>query len=75
MEKLTCLAPNTNFSRRKDEILSWFNDHIIEQDFIIIDDDSSLHALPEHIKTRWIKTNSLVGLTSELVYEAGLRPF
>lgn len=38
-------------------------------DFIIIDDDAGLNQLPAHIKERWIKTNSLIGLNDDKTNE------
>jgi hypothetical protein len=47
---------------RRDEILNWFNLNHINEDFIIIDDDKSLNALPSFLKENLILTNSMVGL-------------
>lgn len=47
---------------RKDEILNWFNLNDINEDFIIIDDDKSLNALPSFLKENLILTSSMVGL-------------
>ena len=72
IEKLSCLESNTDLSKRKDELVDWFESHSISENFVIIDDDSSLHALPRHLKDRWINTSSLVGLTPERVSEASI---
>lgn len=48
---------------RKDEILNWINVNKITEEFIIIDDDKSLNALPAFLKDRLILTSSMVGLT------------
>jgi hypothetical protein len=53
---------NNNFSR-KDELLDWFNYNHIQDDFIIIDDDKSLNALPDNLKQHLIQTSSFIGLT------------
>jgi hypothetical protein len=54
----------TNFNR-KDEILNWFNANIISEDYIIIDDDTSLNALPKYLKDHLLLTSPLIGLTDE----------
>jgi hypothetical protein len=48
---------------RRDEILNWFNLNDIYEDFIIIDDDKSLNALPSFLKEKLILTSSMVGLS------------
>lgn len=71
ISKLTCLNPNNSFLKRKDEILNWFGSHDIgKKEFIIIDDDSSLHALPAYLKAHLIVTSSLVGLTQDNLAQA-----
>ena len=53
------------FSSRKDEIIHWLTQHTPPDDFIIIDDDSSLHDLPAHLKAHFVHTTPLVGLTTQ----------
>ncbi|MCA6407880.1 MAG: hypothetical protein IM548_10375 [Chitinophagaceae bacterium] len=53
------------FLSRKDEILHWLTQHAPPGDFIIIDDDSSLHDLPAHVKARLVYTAPLIGLTTQ----------
>jgi hypothetical protein len=48
---------------RKDEILNWFNLNTINDNFVIIDDDKSLNALPPFLKENLILTSPMVGLT------------
>ena len=72
IEKLSRLDANPHTLQRKDELLNWFSNRVANNDFLIIDDDSSLHGLPSRLKERWIKTSSLVGLTSELVSQLNL---
>ena len=48
---------------RKDELMGWFSVNTVDEDFVIIDDDRSLHELPQHLKDRTIHTSPLVGLT------------
>jgi 16S rRNA C1402 (ribose-2'-O) methylase RsmI len=64
------LPENTNNSSRKEEIINWFTSNKIEQDFIIIDDDKTLNALPENLKSKLVQTNASLGLTDELADEA-----
>jgi hypothetical protein len=54
---------------RKDEIVNWFSTNVEIHDFIIIDDDKSLNALPSSLKENLILTNSLVGLTDSHIEE------
>jgi len=46
---------------RFEEILNWE----VSDDFIIIDDDTSLNDLPIELKTRLITTSPMIGLTNE----------
>lgn len=48
---------------RKDEILNWVSINSISENFIIIDDDKSLNALPPFLKDNLILTSPMVGLT------------
>lgn len=60
------LPSNKDFSKkRKDELLEWFQTHLIVDDFLIIDDDKSLNALPMKFKEHLVLTRSSVGLTLE----------
>lgn len=69
IENLESLGPVRTPSKRKEEIEQWFNTHTAPANFVIIDDDTSLYALPEHLKRRLIVTNSLIGLTPEQLQE------
>jgi 16S rRNA C1402 (ribose-2'-O) methylase RsmI len=64
------LPENTNFLSRKNEIMNWINTSKDFTEFIIIDDDKSLNALPDFIKKKFIQTNSSLGLTNELANQA-----
>ncbi len=66
VNKITRLPENINHLNRKDELLSWFNPKNINENFIIIDDDKSLNALPNFLKDRLIQTSASVGLTDYL---------
>ncbi|MEP7198005.1 MAG: HAD domain-containing protein [Saprospiraceae bacterium] len=63
IKKLGKLDESLFGTSRKDEILNWFNLNVINEDFIIIDDDKSLNALPVTLKENLILTSSMVGLT------------
>ncbi|WP_194852207.1 HAD domain-containing protein [Nonlabens antarcticus] len=64
------LPENTTNSNRKEELLNWFDSYDLTSNFIIIDDDKSLNALPEFYKKRLIQTSASVGLTEHLADEA-----
>lgn len=66
---LLCLDENRNRLSRKEEIMNWFSHHDMPENFIIIDDDKSLNALPLHLKRRLILTSSYIGLGLEHVNE------
>lgn len=70
VNKITRLPENTNLLNRKDELIKWFNDNHLKENFIIIDDDKSLNALPKYLKDRLIQTSGSVGLTEYLADEA-----
>jgi HAD domain in Swiss Army Knife RNA repair proteins len=72
VNKIDRLCENTNHLNRKEEIINWwFNSkNSIYEDFIIIDDDKSLNALPKLLKNKLIQTSASVGLTDELANEA-----
>ena len=67
---LECLDCNTDNLTRLGEILRWFDTHPTVDDFVIIDDDTSLNALPPHLKNHLILTKPLIGLTSEHLAQA-----
>lgn len=54
--------------KRNIEIEAWFYNNS-EADFLIIDDDKSLHELPQEIKLRWISIDPLLGITPEIKQE------
>ncbi len=65
LRKIKSLHKNVDNLNRKDEILNWLNTNPISNDFVIIDDDKSLNALPAHLKKKLILTSSYIGLTEE----------
>lgn len=64
------LEDNLDYLSRKDEILRWKNNNADCEDYVILDDDKSLHDLPQNIKERVVFTQSYVGLKSENVENA-----
>jgi HAD domain in Swiss Army Knife RNA repair proteins len=70
INKIETLHENINRLNRKDEILNWFNLNDIDDNFVIIDDDKSLNALPELLKNKFILTSPLIGLTNDLAEKA-----
>lgn len=63
--KIKSLPNNVNNLSRKDEIVNWFNINIIHENFVIIDDDKSLNALPSFLKSNLVQTSPFIGLTEE----------
>ncbi len=63
ISKLNSLEDNTTCVSRKDEIVNWFNLNNVNEEFIIIDDDTSLNALPSFLKDNLILTSPMIGLT------------
>jgi 3-oxoacyl-ACP reductase-like protein len=63
IKNIQCLPENQYHLSRKDEIVNWFNLNHVTEDVVIIDDDTSLHALPVFLKERWVQTISSIGLT------------
>jgi hypothetical protein len=65
VRKIKSLHKNVDNLSRKDEILNWLTTNPTNNDFVIIDDDKSLNALPEYLKKKLILTSSYIGLTEE----------
>ena len=68
--RISKLPENKNHLNRKDELLKWFINRRKLDDFIIIDDDKSLNALPYSLKERLIQTSGGIGLTDYLADKA-----
>lgn len=62
INNLNRLDYNTEMLNRCDEVLKWFDSNGIPEDFIIIDDDKSLNALPAFLKKKLILVSPLIGL-------------
>ncbi|MAQ41380.1 HAD domain-containing protein [Mesonia oceanica] len=70
VNNITRLPKNTKHLNRREELIHWFNAKHLKDNFIIIDDDKSLNALPKFLKDRLIQTSGSVGLTDYLADEA-----
>ncbi len=70
IKHLDCLDCNNENLTRLEEILRWFDSHPNVDDFVIIDDDTSLSALPPHLRSHLIQTKPLIGLTAEHLAQA-----
>jgi hypothetical protein len=68
--RISKLPENKNHLNRKDELLKWFITRRKLENFIIIDDDKSLNALPFSLKERLIQTSGGIGLTDYLADKA-----
>ena len=47
------------------EINEWVEKAGKDKNYVIIDDDQSIHALPQEIKERWVMTKPMIGLDEE----------
>ena len=65
--KIDKLEDNPQRLSRKDEILRWIEKKGKNKDFVIIDDDKSLHDLPIELKNKVVFTNPYIGLNNEVV--------
>ncbi|MFM2232565.1 MAG: hypothetical protein RJB31_1266 [Bacteroidota bacterium] len=63
--RLRTLPENKTMISRKDELVRWFNQHPNEEDFLIIDDDSSLNDLPSNLKKYLIQPSPLIGFNEK----------
>ena len=58
-----------NCRNRKDEVIR-FHQGYPEATLLILDDDTSLGALPQHLKDKWVKTSPLKGFNQAALEEA-----
>lgn len=65
VKKLKSLDANHANLSRAEELLAWFKTNSPDEDFVIIDDDKSLNALPDFLKKNLVLTSPLIGLTNE----------
>lgn len=69
IQKLNKATAIEHITDRATELNEWVANNG-NQSYIIIDDDLSIHRLPEHIQARWIKTNPLIGFNDECLERA-----
>lgn len=55
---------------RGTEIKEWVEKYGQQQNYVIIDDDQSINALPESIKERWVVTRPSIGFDKEALQKA-----
>jgi hypothetical protein len=70
IKDIKALPENTEQLSRRDELLRWFAGNHLTDNFVIIDDDKSLNALPSLLKEKLVLTSGGIGLTIELADEA-----
>jgi len=63
--KINALPDNVHHLSRKDEIMNWFFANRIVENFVIIDNDTSLNDLPNSLKKHLILTSPYIGLTED----------
>lgn len=67
VNSIETLNENTLNMNRREEIMNWVNVQEPLPDYIIIDDDKSLNALPNFVKSNLLQTSGSIGLTEYLV--------
>lgn len=70
VNRINRLSENFAALNRKDELLNYFGKRSMNEDFLIIDDDKSLNALPDYLRRRVIQPSGSVGLTGVLADKA-----
>lgn len=65
LPEVELLPENTSGRSRKEEILQWLSARPTVDNYIILDDDTSLNDLPPPIKKKLVLLHSLIGLTEE----------
>lgn len=58
-------------TERYKEVKEWVETAGKNENYVVIDDDTSLYALPESIKSRWVVTKPLVGF-DKVAYQKAL---
>ncbi|RFS15142.1 hypothetical protein D0T08_17900 [Emticicia sp. C21] len=61
ISKLNSKTSIDQLADRATEISEWVEQSGKNENYVIIDDDLSLHGLPEEIKERWVHTKTLIG--------------
>lgn len=72
-ETITKINDKTEISQLLDrgtEIKAWVDREGINQNYIILDDDHSIHVLPNNIKERWVATSPTIGFDKTALEKA-----
>lgn len=72
-ETISKLNDKTEISQLLDrgtEIKEWVESKGKNENYVIIDDDLSIHGLPDNIKERWVSTKPLIGFDKESLEKA-----
>jgi hypothetical protein len=75
IETISKINDKTEMSQlcsRAKEIQTWIDSGGKDSNYVIIDDDSTIHALPATIKERWVVTKSMIGFNEEALKKAFL---
>ncbi len=65
VNRVTRLSSDSMQMNRMEEITTWYNsDYNSVDDFVILDDDKTLNALPKILKSKLVLTHPTVGLNS-----------
>jgi hypothetical protein len=65
LSHLQRLEENRRFLNRKDEVMNWLKSNSEIDNFIILDDDTSLNDLPSKVKDHLVLTKTMIGLTEQ----------
>jgi hypothetical protein len=66
---LQTLVENNRFVNRREEVLNWLKSNSVIDNFIILDDDTSLNDLPSNMKSHLVLTKTMIGLTEHHLNE------
>jgi len=69
IQKINSITTFEQLANRATEINEWVSNNG-NQPYVIIDDDLSIHGLPENIRARWVKTNPLMGFNDDCLEQA-----
>ncbi|MBK8672891.1 MAG: hypothetical protein IPN93_07865 [Bacteroidetes bacterium] len=70
ISKLNDKTKISHLADRGTEIKEWVERIGKNINYVILDDDKSINALPENIKDRWVSTNPLIGFDKESLEKA-----
>lgn len=65
ISKINNATKVTDLKQRNLEIEAWFLKNRTAE-FLIVDDDKSLHELSDHLKNRWIQIDAMLGITEAI---------